>query len=270
MIIKSLSRKTASFAQLVDYMNQGALNDGFTINCWADGSNPEAVVEEFRQNAQHLDTRSNGNYLYHEIIALPKKVVIPASEQIKILRNLVAQYIRLRAPENLVYGQIHTDTDYIHAHLMISSNALDSKRRTRLSKADFLEVQRSLENYKLEHYGDLFPEQLFIKPSKEAIKHREFEFKKRTQYPSRNDQVRNIVGKVLASSGTLNEVKTQLADKGFELYHRGKYYGVKDANSRKFRLKTLGLTEELLVIQRLEKLQERQNYFYRDRSRAAE
>ena len=135
MIIKSMSRKTASFSQLANYMNKGeSCNDkyeSFYKNIFS--RNTDGITEEFKNNAKTIQERKNGNMLYHEMISITKSKNISLDEQKKILYKLVKDYVELRAKNNLVYGVMHTDkSDNLHYHLMISSNEIGSEKKHRL------------------------------------------------------------------------------------------------------------------------------------------
>jgi hypothetical protein len=94
------------------------------------------VIREFEANAQHLEARKNGNYLYHEIISLDPNTTeeISIKEQVKILHDVADKYLSLRAKNNLSYGKIHCDKSHVHLHLCISANEVYSNKRHRLSK----------------------------------------------------------------------------------------------------------------------------------------
>ena len=259
MIIKSLARKHPSFGQLIEYMKKETEIEGFTYNCWRDGTDSKAVEEEFLENYQHLPKRKNGNALYHEIIALPENLNIPEDRQRAILRDLVGQYVQQRATNQMVYGQIHTDTDYLHCHLMISANAVGSAKRERLTKKRFSEIKKELERYKLEKYGEYFPEQVFDpeSPNRSKESHREHAFKTRTGEPSRKESIKTIAERLLFGSSTEPEFSKALMEHNLELYRRGKNQtpGIIDLSSgKRYRLKTLGLDTALNKFKRDQEL----------------
>ena len=76
-----------------------------------------------------LPKRANGNYLYHECVVLGECPDVSQAKQERILLDLVEQYVKLRAPDQMVYGRMHMDTDYLHFHLCISSNSVRGKQR---------------------------------------------------------------------------------------------------------------------------------------------
>ena len=70
MIVKSISRKTWSFAQLMGYMTRDNAVRDYDLHHHLVGQNPKALVAEFDANAALLRARKNGNVLYHEIISI--------------------------------------------------------------------------------------------------------------------------------------------------------------------------------------------------------
>ena len=261
MIIKSLTRKQPSFSQLIEYMDKETEIEGFTYNCWNDGLDPEVVEQEFLENYQHLPKRKNGNALYHEIIALPRNSDIPRDQRRAILRDLVDQYVQQRAVNQMVYGQIHTDTDYLHCHLMISANSIGSAKRERLTKKRFSEIKKELERYKLEKYGEYFPEQVFNpkSPNRSQESHREYELKHRTGKPSQKEQIKAIAEKLIAGSSNESKFSKALEGHNLKFYRRGKNLtpGIVDLSSgKRYRLKTLGLD---ITTKRLERSCELKN-----------
>jgi len=121
MIIKSMSRKTPSFAQLVDYIDKdGSKGNYYTYNLYNDDQ--LSIKREFFENSKLIKKRKNGVYLYHEIISLDKGENISLNRQAEILNDLTKRYIESRSPNALVFGKIHFDKQNVHFHLLISAN----------------------------------------------------------------------------------------------------------------------------------------------------
>ena len=99
MIIKSMARKSPSFDQLIRYFHKDEFRrkaPTFSHNMW-DTHDPESVAKEFEHNATFLPKRANGNYLYHECIALGDCPDVDEEKQERILLDLVKHYVALRA-----------------------------------------------------------------------------------------------------------------------------------------------------------------------------
>jgi len=264
MIIKSMSRKSPSFGQLVEYFNKEHYDNApsFTQNLWASAYDTNAVTNEFDHNATFLPKRSNGNFLYHEVIALEKTEDISSQKQAQILLDLAQQYSKRRAPNQLVYGKMHKETDHLHFHLLISANGINGRKRQSLSKSAFGKIQRDVERYKIEHYPELGQEKYYDVPARmqrqqetqekvkndEAVKtaHQEFEFKKRTGKKSQKEQLRENLKTTFETAGSESELDHHLQQLGYKRYLHGKTEGVIDLKSgKKYRLKTLGLEVSL-------------------------
>lgn len=248
-----MSRKNSSFSQLVDYMNkEGEREKIFDIyhNIYASDSK-EFIAEEFKKNAEFLKERKNGNMFYHEMVSVTKSKSISIEKQKEILRDLVKDYIELRAKNNLVYAVMHTDKkDNLHYHLMISSNEYKNEKKHRLSKTGFAKIQKEIEKYVLNNYPQMEQKIIYNQEKKsEKTKSSEFEFKKRTGKESQRDSVKRRLNEVFEKSKTKQEFFNNLADNNFELYVHGNTIGVTCKETKKnYRLKTLGLLNDFYKI----------------------
>lgn len=256
MIIKSMSRKKPNFRQLVAYFNKEQYSDApsFTQNLWSNSHDHEGLVGEFEHNATFLPKRSNGNYMYHEVIALERNDEISRAAQTRILLDLAQQYVKLRAPQQMVYGKMHKEAGNLHFHLMISANGVAGKKRLWLSKAELGSVQRQVEDYKLEHYPELGQDRYYDKAGREQrrvkerqaeavkINAREFELKRRTGQPSQKENLRETIKDIFETSLSESELHHRLSAAGYNLYVRGQTEGIEaSSDGTRFRLRTLGL-----------------------------
>jgi len=254
-----MARKTPSFDQLILYFHKDAYHrkaPTFSYNMW-ETSDPESVASEFDENATFLPKRANGNYLYHECIVLGDCPDVSTAKQERILLDLVQQYVSLRAPDQMVYGRMHLDTDYLHFHLCISANAVRGKQRRWLSKSAFSNIQQQMEKYKLEKYPELGTEKYYdldarrekreqLKEDKAKLSRQEFEMKKRTGKLSQKEQDRIAILDIFETALSELDVSHRLNQIGFESYTRGNAEGVVNSETgRKYRLKTLGLDRDM-------------------------
>ena len=156
MITKSLSRKTPSFSQLIEYMHSERADERFELRQHCFAQSEKALAHEFYQNSQLLGKRKNGNYLYHEILSISIEHGVERQHAKACLRELALRYVSERCPRNMVYGCLHDDhKDHIHYHLMISANEKGENRRLRLSKKEFERVKENLEKHTLKQYPEL-------------------------------------------------------------------------------------------------------------------
>lgn len=232
MIIKSMSRKEASFSQLYDYMKQGANRKDdkyhFNYNCF--GRKREEIIQEFEQQANYLGKRKNGVYLYHEIISISRTKNISTAKQKEILSDIVKQYIQSRAKNNLVSVFIHDEKDNnLHFHLMISANEIGQSRRYSLRKKQFDSIKRNLELWILEKYPELEQRQLISKKS---------------TYKDDKENLIDFLQSVFSTCKTRNEFHAKLSKGGYEYKVRGNTVTFINIKTKaKHRLKTLDKSE---------------------------
>lgn len=247
MIIKSMTRKTASFSQLIDYINDSGKSDvkyNFYHNLYS--KKDKDIKDEFERNASFLAARKNGVYMYHEVISITRTSHLSDSELKQRLMEITARYIQARAKNNLVYGVLHEDSkSNIHYHLIISANGLEDTKRLRLSKAEFSKIKKELENYVLDKHQELEQGQVINKQAGEKLSNRGGELKRRTGETPQKNTVQEKLRYVFASSRNKKEFFERLAQVKLRIYYRGNSIGIVDElTARKHRLKTLGLEEE--------------------------
>jgi len=117
VIIKSRSRKEATFGQLIEYINAPGQKGKHAVFYNLKNRSRSKITEEFLQNYQHGPKRKNGNALYHEMISFSAK------------------------------DSAHFDKDNPHVHLIISANLIRSKKKLRLSQFEFKQIKKQLEIY---------------------------------------------------------------------------------------------------------------------------
>ena len=186
----------------------------------------------------------HGNALFHEIIALEPNTAVPVKVQIAALTELAERYIERRAPRQLAVGVIHADTAHVHMHLMISSNAVLSKRRLWLAKKDFAAIQREIEAYRLERFPELGTARHYAEAGR-GIKrgHREQAAALRTGTPTRKQVIAAEIEAAMKKAKDREDLTATLASLGLTLYRRGRTVGVVSEGGRRHRLATLGLAE---------------------------
>ena len=255
MIIKSISRKTASFRALIEYFHKEktADSDCYTHNLIC--SDPDGAATEMEENAKFLPRRLNGNVVYHEIISLPENAKIAIPRQASMLEVLVQQYVKRRCPNNLVYGKLHRDQRYLHYHLAISSNGVKERSRHWLAKSDLARIQREVEDYKIQHFPELGQQKYYDPAARDRKRQREENtphltdheqaFKRRTGEPSRKEQDHATLRLIFDQALSEADLTAALSQAGFQLYRRGETEGVIAHDGRKYRLKTLGLETAL-------------------------
>ncbi len=250
MIIKSMSRKTKSFQQLLEYINKEdeRKNKAILHNFITNTDDLEQITQAFLENAEYMPKRKNGITLYHEVISLPKSEKISP----EILEDLAREYLQVRAPEALGYAKAHLDTDNPHIHFCISGNKIKQKIQNRLSRTAFSRVKQTLEIYKTKNYPELEKTSQRKIPSSPFIKGELRKNKERGQRTKK--MLSEKISGIFLSARSLSDSLQRLKDAELEPYSRGKIdlYGVK-YQGKKYRLSTLGVRE--LVDNRIDQIQ---------------
>jgi hypothetical protein len=248
MIIKSMSRKTASFSQLVNYLNKGRIaNDFYAFRHNIYSHKPYYIVKEYQENYRNLKRQKNSNALYHEIISLKYQNNLTVEEQREMLKDLLERYVQVRANNNMVYGVIHEQRNQIHCHLVISSNEVASERNKRLSRKEFAEVKSGLWDYASVKYPKLEIERNASRKARAKTKvvDNEVQFKKRTGKKSGRELVKERLETIFLRSKNPQEFVRILREEKIQIYQRGKVFGFLDeVTGRKYRLRTLELERE--------------------------
>jgi hypothetical protein len=250
MIIKSKSRETASFSQLISYMNKGRTeNDKYLLRHNIYSYRHYDIVKEYLENHKKLKKRKNSLALFHEIISLKHQKNLTIEEQREILKDLAEQYIKARANNNLVYGVIHEQHNQVHVHLIISSNEIENNRNKRLSKMQFKETKKMMREYAYNKYPKI--ERLVSEETNTETKAKtkniddEVQYKKRTGKATDKEQIRDVITAIFAKTKTADDFVQLLRDAKLELYKRGKQFGFLNIGTgKKYRLQTLRLEEE--------------------------
>lgn len=256
MIIKSMSRKHPSFAQLIDYIERESKlkSRDFSIHHNLYSRDRDRLKEEFAENARHLRFRKNGVYLYHEVLSITRSRHIEEAEQKAILNTIVQEYLKARAKNNLAYAVLHEDTDNLHFHIVLSANEVGDSNRKRLSKAQFADIQTSLEKWVLETHPELEQKAVFHKnqtaderaereAKKSHLSNRGEELKRRGGKTTERDDLQERLADIFETATDPRHFSDLMDDAGFTLYTRGQTHGVTDRDGNKHRLNRLGLSE---------------------------
>ena len=266
MILKSLSRKSPSFTQLITYMDDEKADKNYELhrNCFSRGQT--ALAGEFYQNSTLLKSRKDGNYLYHEILSIDLKDGVERNHAKECLREIALHYAQKRCPRNMVYGTLHEDhRDHIHYHLLISANERESRTRYRITRKQFDTIKQELEAHVLSEYPELKQVAIATASRQEKKQSRKAsDQKRRTGKLERKEQVRDTILQAIAQTQDIEAFIAHLATKNFSYYTRGKNYGVEvaheDGKTIKYRFSGLGIHEAfeefLMVTQTLSNAQE--------------
>ena len=156
MLIKSMSRKSQSFAQLYDYITRdtGSAGDLLTSqNLPQSATDRSGRLKAFFDNERHMKRRKGGVRAYHEVLAFHPDDAPALTKE--ALRKLTEYYLQLRAPHALAIAEAHYDTGQPHVHVMISANELNSNKRVRVSQRDFARIKARVEELQRQLYPEL-------------------------------------------------------------------------------------------------------------------
>ena len=280
MIIKSMSRKHASFAQLIDYIEgESKLRSRkYSVFHNTYSRTTDRLKAEFVENAEHLRYRKNGVYLYHEVVSITRahqSQQIDEDQQKAALKQIVEEYLSHRGKHNLAYAALHEDTEHLHFHIVMSANEAGERDRTRLSKVQFAEIQTNLEQWVLEKHPELEQKAVFhknqtaeerqqrqdkkdhAKADKAHLTNKGEELKRRGGKTSIRDDIGEKLADIFTTATDPRDFADLLEKAGFKLYQRGQQHGVTDRDGKKYRLNKLGLSEawDKLEARMMEKLQ---------------
>lgn len=246
-----MSRKDSSFGQLVEYLEKG-MNDGDERFAHFHNMHPgdrEHIVKDFLENAEYL-RRKEGVQMFHEILSFTRSNELSNDQQKAILMESVKEYLSERAPECMAYSVIHDEKEHhLHAHIVISSNPLESEKRHRLSKHDFEKVKRHAEKNVLENYPEMQQELTIDKKGAKRESKGETELKKRGGRTTQKDKTHDTLKAIFSQARSEKELEDALKISGLAMSYRAgnrkssPRFG-KAGSKKHFRLSTLGLDVE--------------------------
>ena len=247
-----MSRKEASFGQLLGYINKPKNKGKIAIlyNFYGLGDDLKQIEKEFLENYAYAPKRKNGNALYHEVISFSEKDGKFLTEE--ILHDLVFEYLENRAIGALAYAKVHFDRKNPHVHVVISANLIKSRKKLRITKGQFQAIKKALEKYQKRKYPFLENSIVFEKSGekervKQTVKEGEQERRMGRRERSGKEQIADIVKNCLCA-GSEREFLEKLESGGLKFYVRGKTAGVQETHQgRKFRFGTLGVVSLYLA-----------------------
>lgn len=246
MIIKVMTRKDASFKQLIAYVNKDAADARYVLTHNLLAPDPEAIATEFEANAKLLRQHANGTVMFHDIVSITRSRALGLERQKEILKDIARDYIARRAPDHLVYAGLHEDhAKHLHYHFIISANPVGEWRRAHLSKPQLRTLQSDIEKHVLARYPDLEQQPTMARNAKGIkVSQPGQELLRRTGKVPERQRVSEALTAILSGAQTPADLFDKLTDARLELYRRGKSVGVRDLETgRNHRLETLGLSD---------------------------
>lgn len=245
MIIKSKSRKRASFKQLLEYMQAGKDEHSMVLTHNLTGQSVPEWTKDFEANeGLRLRERKGSVRLYHELLSFHDRDTEVLNQN--KLEALTAEYIRNRAYNGLVVAMSHHDRNHVHVHLCISGVEYATGKSMRISQKAFDKVKRDLQSYQIEHYPELSHSIVAHGSGRSPNNEKEYQLQVRTNARSKREDVKSGLEQELTQASSLQAFLTGLERKGIEPYYRnGIMTGVR-AHGYKFRLSALGVSREEL------------------------
>lgn len=250
MILKSLTRKTASFKQLLEYMvhdkdrYKDERGESFVLQHNVTGKTIKSWVKQFEQNeANRLYQRSNSVKIYHDILSWSNKDT--QNMTLEKMQDMAQKYIELRNENALWVAVPHRDKDHWHVHFAMSGVEIETGKSSRVSREQFKEIKKELQQYQIEKYPELTHSIVDHEKSKkkEPVSEREYQLTKRTKQPSERERTKDILTKLYKRSNSKEDFYKRIQDNGLKMYERGgKTYGIE--GDRKMRFSTLGFDDK--------------------------
>lgn len=263
MIIKAKSHRHANprslFDRLINYLidDKGHSKEKTAWSFFHNLSSYDSkgVVDEFVENAKLKKQRKNSVLAHHYILSfheLDSDKVTP-----EIMQDLVKKFLELRNEKGIAFARVHDSQKHPHIHILISANQFGSSKSTRMSRNDFLEVHRKLEEYQLEKYPEISHSLVKIRARKKnpriisdkekPLTETENKMKKRLgKTPTKKETLKVQLQSFMSRSNSTKEFYDLLEKHGFNIYtQRDKIRGfLKDG--KKFRFSTLGISKGMI------------------------
>lgn len=260
MILKSLSRTTPSYGQLIDYIfsDRSAIKDEkgnpFMIRHNISGNTFDDYVQAYTDNEKlRIHHRKGQVMLYHTILSWHHTNTKQLN--LEVLENLGKKYFELRGINGMYLAGVHGDKEHIHMHVIQSPLEIYSSKVMRQSKAEHLDMKRKLQEYEQTTYN-LSESRVNHGSGKAIISDREYQIENRTGRISRKHEVSNILADCFEHSYSKNDFYERVTNAGLTIYERGnKAYGIED-DKFNMRFKTLGFDDEKMS--ELDKREERE------------
>ena len=197
------------------------------------------MVKQFESNeTKRKIQRTNANIAYHEIISFHKSDTDKLPK--KVLLKIARKYTKERSPNSMVISTMHSDKDHLHIHHVISALEFATGKPVRLSKTEFNEVKKRMEQFQEKELGLEFSK---VDHSKKKAKMLALDIERELNLRGKRSERQEIQLKlieVFAKERTEKVYYKKLEKAGLELYSRGgKIVGIQGFN-RRYRLKTLG------------------------------
>lgn len=255
MIIKIKSHKNrTSFRKLLGYMlhDKDRLFDdkgySFAVTHNLKGDSIEEWVEQYLENEEYRQHRRVDSVLAtHEIISFHRDDAVNIS--LDKLEDIARQYVRERNIKGMYVAVPHFDKEHYHIHICASGVEYMTGKSMRLAKKDLKVLKQRIQAYQQEKYPELSKSIVnHGKPPKEKalLSEKEYQYKLRTGRATDKEQLIGILKTSYKKANSKETFFELLEESGLSTYIRGGKTSGVVFSGRKFRLKTLGFTDQRL------------------------
>ena len=217
----------------------------FAISHNLKGNSIDEWVKQFIINEKaRQNKRANSILLTHEIISFHKDDAKNIS--LDKLENIAREYIRQRGGNGMFVAVPHFDKEHYHLHIAASGIEYKTGRSMRLSKTDLSRLKNNIQEYQKTKYPELSKSLVNHEKKAYALSDKEQKYKERTGRATDKEQLFGMLKTCYKKAISKDDFFQKLKESELETYIRGgRISGIVFSN-RKFRLKTLGFTEERL------------------------
>ena len=218
--------------------------ESFVVQHNVKGKTIPSWVKQFEQNeVNRVYQRSNSVKVYHDILSWSSKDT--SNMSLEKMQDMAEKYIELRNENALWIAVPHRDKDHWHVHFAMSGVEIETGKSSRVSREQFKEIKKELQQYQIEKYPELTHSIVDHEKSKkkEPISEKEYQLTKRTKQPSERERTKEVLTKLYRQSNSKEDFYKRIQDNGLKMYERGgKNYGIE--GDRKMRFSTLGFDDK--------------------------
>lgn len=250
MIVKSLSRKSKTWEQLLNYMMhdkdryKDERGESFVLQHNVTGKTIKSWNKQYEKNEEkRLYQRSNSVTMYHEILSWSNKDT--KNMTLDKMKDMASKYMELRSENAMFVAVPHQDKTHWHVHFCISGTQIETGLASRVSREEFKNIKKEIQQYQIEKYPELSNSIVNHDGTKkkEIINEKEYQLTKRTKQPSEKERTKELLTTLYKQSNSKEDFYKRIQDNGLKTYERGgKKYGIE--GDRKMRFSTLGFDDK--------------------------
>jgi len=212
------------------------------------GDSIKEWVRQYQENEESRQHKRVDNVLAtHEIISFHKDDAVNIS--LAKLEDIARRYVRERNINGMYVAVPHFDKEHYHIHICASGIEYMTGKSMRLAKKDLGILKQKVQGYQLEKYPELSKSIVnHGSPPKEKalLSEKEYQYRLRTGRATDKEQVIGMLKTCYKKANSRDTFFEMLKESGLSTYVRGGRISGVVFSDRKFRLKTLGFTEERL------------------------